>query len=53
VVKLSKTPAEITRPAPLIGQHSREILEEFGFGRDRIDDWLKAGAIAQADLGQD
>src|SRR5262249_5715961 len=26
--KLSKTPAEISRPAPLIGQHTREVLTE-------------------------
>ncbi len=29
-VKMSETPAEISRPAPLIGQHGREILAEFG-----------------------
>jgi crotonobetainyl-CoA:carnitine CoA-transferase CaiB-like acyl-CoA transferase len=26
--KLSKSPAVIERPAPLIGQHTREVLEE-------------------------
>jgi crotonobetainyl-CoA:carnitine CoA-transferase CaiB-like acyl-CoA transferase len=49
-VKLSKTPAEITRPAPLIGEHSCEILEEFGFGRDQIDRWLHTGSVAQAEV---
>jgi crotonobetainyl-CoA:carnitine CoA-transferase CaiB-like acyl-CoA transferase len=29
-VKMSETPASIDRPAPLIGQHGREILAEFG-----------------------
>ncbi|HEV3044069.1 MAG TPA: CoA transferase [Roseiarcus sp.] len=50
-VKLSKTPAEIARPAPLIGQHSCEILKEFGFSRDQIDRWLEAGSVAQAEGG--
>jgi len=49
-VKLSKTPPEISRPAPLIGQHSREILEEFGFRRDQIDGWIASGGVAQAKL---
>ena len=29
-VKMSETPARIDRPAPLVGQHGREILSEFG-----------------------
>lgn len=36
-VKLSKTPAEIGRPAPMVGQHSQEILAEAGFSKDVID----------------
>ena len=35
-VKMSETPATIERPAPLVGQHGREILAEFGFGKDEI-----------------
>ena len=31
VVKMSETPPKITRPAPLIGEHGYEILEEFGY----------------------
>jgi crotonobetainyl-CoA:carnitine CoA-transferase CaiB-like acyl-CoA transferase len=27
--KLSRTPAAITRPAPMLGEHSREVLAEF------------------------
>lgn len=35
-VKMSETPATIERPAPLVGQHGREILAEFGLGQDEI-----------------
>jgi crotonobetainyl-CoA:carnitine CoA-transferase CaiB-like acyl-CoA transferase len=33
------------RPAPDIGADSREVLLEAGFGRDAIDDLIKAGAV--------
>ena len=35
-VKMSETPASIERPAPLVGQHGREILAEFGLSKDAI-----------------
>jgi crotonobetainyl-CoA:carnitine CoA-transferase CaiB-like acyl-CoA transferase len=45
-VKMSATPAEIRRPAPLIGQHSREILEEFGFRASEVEEFMASGATA-------
>lgn len=45
-VKLSETPAAIRRPAPLVGQHSREVLEEFGYSADEIDGMVDRGAVA-------
>jgi crotonobetainyl-CoA:carnitine CoA-transferase CaiB-like acyl-CoA transferase len=47
-VKMSRTPAAIERPAPLIGQHSREILAEAGFTGDEIERFIAEGAVAQA-----
>ena len=47
-VKLSVTPAEVRAPAPLIGQHSREVLEHFGFSNDEIDRFIAHNAVAQA-----
>jgi crotonobetainyl-CoA:carnitine CoA-transferase CaiB-like acyl-CoA transferase len=45
-VKMSATPAEIRRPAPLVGQHSREILEEFGFCASEVEEFMTSGATA-------
>ena len=42
-VKMSETPATIDRPAPLVGQHGREILAEFGLSADAIADLEKDG----------
>ncbi len=45
-VRMSATPAEIRRPAPMIGQHSREILEEFGFCANEVEEFMTSGATA-------
>jgi formyl-CoA transferase len=37
VPKLSGTPGAIRSSAPLLGQHTREVLEQAGFDRDRLD----------------
>jgi crotonobetainyl-CoA:carnitine CoA-transferase CaiB-like acyl-CoA transferase len=41
----SATPARITRPAPLLGQHTREVLEELGTPGAEIDRLAAVGAI--------
>jgi crotonobetainyl-CoA:carnitine CoA-transferase CaiB-like acyl-CoA transferase len=43
-VKLSATPGGISRPAPLLGEHTREVLAEFGFSGAEIDALFAAGA---------
>ena len=47
-VKMSATPAEIRHSAPLIGQHTREVLEEFGFSVEEIDALIAEKVAAQA-----
>jgi formyl-CoA transferase len=47
-VHLSRTPAEVTRPAPRLGEHTREVLREHGFADAEIDDLAAAGVVATA-----
>jgi crotonobetainyl-CoA:carnitine CoA-transferase CaiB-like acyl-CoA transferase len=47
-VKLSATPATIRDPAPLVGQHSREILAEFGYDEAEITDLLAREVIGES-----
>jgi crotonobetainyl-CoA:carnitine CoA-transferase CaiB-like acyl-CoA transferase len=44
-VKLSATPGAIRRPAPLVGEHSREVLLEYGLTSGEIDALAAAGKI--------
>ena len=39
-IKLSETPADATRRAPLLGEHTEEVLTEFGFSEDEIAELL-------------
>jgi crotonobetainyl-CoA:carnitine CoA-transferase CaiB-like acyl-CoA transferase len=43
--QFGRTPAAPGGPAPVSGQHTREILAELGLG-DRIEDWLARGIVA-------
>jgi crotonobetainyl-CoA:carnitine CoA-transferase CaiB-like acyl-CoA transferase len=44
-VHYSATPAEVTRGAPLYGEHTREVLQEHGFGSERIAELIDSGAV--------
>ena len=48
-VKLSATPGRVTRAAPLLGQHTREVLAEFDFSSEEIDQLLASGAALAPD----
>jgi len=44
-VNLSRTPAQLRTHAPDSGEHTREILEEFGYDAAAIDDLKKRGVV--------
>ena len=44
-VKLSRTPADPTRPAPALGEHTERVLEGAGFSAEEIGSLLESGAI--------
>jgi crotonobetainyl-CoA:carnitine CoA-transferase CaiB-like acyl-CoA transferase len=45
-IKLSATPADPSRRAPLLGEHTETVLREAGYTADEIDAFRRAGAIA-------
>ena len=50
LAKFSRTPATLPYVAPLLGQHTVEVLQEIaGYGREKIDRLLGAGIIKQAE----
>jgi crotonobetainyl-CoA:carnitine CoA-transferase CaiB-like acyl-CoA transferase len=48
VVEMSATPPTIERPAPVVGQHTEEILREFGLDDQVILDLEERKVVAQA-----
>jgi crotonobetainyl-CoA:carnitine CoA-transferase CaiB-like acyl-CoA transferase len=45
-VKLSRTPADPTRPAPAFGEHTDEVLAEAGYSDEEIAAMKESGAAA-------
>jgi len=46
--RFSATPPRIDRGAPLVGEHSREVLAELGVSDERIGELFASGAVAGA-----
>jgi len=46
-IRFSKTPSTVERGAPVVGQHSRDVLREAGFDDAAIDQLLAKGAVAE------
>jgi crotonobetainyl-CoA:carnitine CoA-transferase CaiB-like acyl-CoA transferase len=44
-VNFAATPASVRRPAPLIGEHGREVLGEAGFTAAELDALIAAGVL--------
>ncbi|MCK5777792.1 MAG: CoA transferase [Rhodospirillales bacterium] len=47
-IKLSETPGEVATAAPLFGQHTEEVLAEYGFEADEIAAFADEGAVAKS-----
>ncbi|HYB19326.1 MAG TPA: CoA transferase, partial [Thermodesulfobacteriota bacterium] len=43
--KLSKTPGQIDRPSPLVGEHNELILGNLGISKEEVERLRKEGAI--------
>lgn len=44
-VKLSETPCTVRRAAPTLGQHTDEVLAEFGFSHSETEELRRSGAV--------
>jgi len=49
-IKFSKTPSTVDRGAPVVGQHSRDVLREAGFDDAAIEQLLAKGAVAENEV---
>jgi len=47
-IKLSASPGGVSRPAPLLGEHTVEVLTEYGFSKSEIEALISAGAAVAA-----
>jgi crotonobetainyl-CoA:carnitine CoA-transferase CaiB-like acyl-CoA transferase len=48
-VKFSRTPGGVRAPAPVFGQHSREVLREAGYTDAEVDRLIAGGAVKASD----
>jgi crotonobetainyl-CoA:carnitine CoA-transferase CaiB-like acyl-CoA transferase len=44
-IHFSATPTRVTRPAPMLGEHSRELLAEYGYTPADIDALIAEGVV--------
>ena len=47
-VHFSHTPAAVTRPAPMLGEHTREVLRSYDYADAEIDALVAGGVIAES-----
>jgi len=48
-IRFSRTPSSVTRGAPLTGQHTDEVLRDFGFTDEQIGQYETDGAILRGE----
>ena len=47
-IHFSQTPTQINRPAPLLGEHTRELLRQYRYSDAEIDAFVAQGAVQEA-----
>ena len=47
IPRLSGTPGKLRRPAPALGQHTREVLRGIGYSDERIAELVKEGVVKE------
>jgi crotonobetainyl-CoA:carnitine CoA-transferase CaiB-like acyl-CoA transferase len=50
--EFSETPGRVQRPAPMLGEHTSEVLLEIGYTRDQIADFIAKKLVVQAEIPQ-
>ena len=48
-IHFSRTPTRITRPAPMLGEHTRALLREYGYDDAEIDALVAEGVVESVD----
>jgi crotonobetainyl-CoA:carnitine CoA-transferase CaiB-like acyl-CoA transferase len=48
VPEFSETPGDVKRPAPMLGEHTEEVLAEVGYTKEQIADFKSRGLVVQA-----
>ena len=46
--RFEQTPSEVTRPAPLLGEHSEEILTELGYSAEQLEALKQSRSVVTA-----
>ena len=47
-IHFSQTPTQIKHPAPMLGQHTRELLRQYRYSDAEIDGFVAEGAVQEA-----
>ncbi|TFV95445.1 CoA transferase [Oxalobacteraceae bacterium OM1] len=50
-IHFSETPTRVDRHAPMLGEHSRDLLKEYGYSDAEIDGFVADGVIEEAHTG--
>jgi crotonobetainyl-CoA:carnitine CoA-transferase CaiB-like acyl-CoA transferase len=51
-IKLSRTPADVHRPAPALGEHTSELLTEAGYSAEEVQALEESGAAKGLEAAQ-